>query len=152
MKHLYWIIPAVLAGRTGPDEEPWNLEELSDGGIGCIVSLNDDPLDSSKVMECGIVHETMHLPEGRIRSNDMRRVFRRAARGFVKLVDKQRAKGRAVVVHCLWGNDRTGIMLAAYLIARQGMSPEEAIRAIRRHRPDALRLPGYEETVQSLAR
>lgn len=150
MKHVYWVVPEVLAGRSGPDEEPWDLDELGRAGIGCIVTLSNDAVDSGEIEAHGIAHEVMRMPEGRIRSPEAQRVFRRAARKFVTLVDTYREAGRPVLAHCLWGNDRTGIMLAAYLMMREGMTAEEAIRALRRTRPDSLRLPGYEDTVRSL--
>jgi hypothetical protein len=41
MEKLFWIIPDKLAGRPGPDLEPWDLEALREGGIGAILSVND---------------------------------------------------------------------------------------------------------------
>jgi len=41
MDKLFWVIPGKLAGRPGPDREPWNLAALHAGGIGAILSVND---------------------------------------------------------------------------------------------------------------
>jgi hypothetical protein len=41
MDKLFWIIPGKLAGRPGPDREPWNLASLRQGGIGAVLSVNN---------------------------------------------------------------------------------------------------------------
>ena len=40
MEGLYWIIPGLLAGRPGPGQVPWDLEELWADGFRTIVSLS----------------------------------------------------------------------------------------------------------------
>jgi len=40
------------------------------------------------------------------------------------------AKGERVVVHCSGGSGRTGHVLAAWLVFKHGISPEEAIKAV----------------------
>lgn len=46
---------------------------------------------------------------------------------------------RKVLVHCLAGMGRTGMVLAAYLIKEKGMSTDEAISEVKRLRPGSLR-------------
>ena len=41
MKHVFWLVPGALAGRSGPDRSPWTPEELRAGGIGAVLSVND---------------------------------------------------------------------------------------------------------------
>ncbi|MFN8445858.1 MAG: hypothetical protein U0175_34020 [Caldilineaceae bacterium] len=41
MDKLFWTIPHRLAGRPGPDDEPWDLASLHEAGIGAVLSVND---------------------------------------------------------------------------------------------------------------
>lgn len=34
MKHVFWMLPSLLCGRSGPNHDPWNPAELLAGGIG----------------------------------------------------------------------------------------------------------------------
>jgi hypothetical protein len=40
VKHVYWVIPGVLAGRPGSDEFAWDLDELHRVGLRAILSLH----------------------------------------------------------------------------------------------------------------
>jgi hypothetical protein len=40
MQHVFWLIPGKLAGRPGPNQEPWDADELKRGGIGAVLSVN----------------------------------------------------------------------------------------------------------------
>ena len=59
-------------------------------------------------------------------------------------VEEQMGRGRAVLVHCSSGKDRTGLVLAHYLMRRDGLEPHEAIAAVRRVRAIALSAAGWE--------
>jgi predicted protein tyrosine phosphatase len=47
------------------------------------------------------------------------------------------AERRAVIVHCLAGQQRSPAVIAAYLMRERGWSPEEAVRFVRFKKPDA---------------
>ena len=59
-----------------------------------------------------------------------------AAVGFMA---RQLADGRPVLVHCLSGRGRTGMVLAAYLVRFKGYGAPEAIEEVRRQRPGSLK-------------
>src|SRR5262245_27154142 len=40
MEKVFWLIPERVAGRPGPDLEPWDPSALRRGGIGAILSVN----------------------------------------------------------------------------------------------------------------
>jgi pimeloyl-ACP methyl ester carboxylesterase len=71
--------------------------------------------------------------------------------GFVDLVDKIRADqkeqakakgwddGYAIGVHCHYGFNRTGFLIACYLVERCGFTAKEAIEAFAKARPNGIR-------------
>jgi protein-tyrosine phosphatase len=38
VREVYWALPGLLAGRAGPGEPPWDLQELWDRGFRAIAS------------------------------------------------------------------------------------------------------------------
>ena len=52
---------------------------------------------------------------------------------------------RTVMVHCTSGKDRTGLLLAYFLMRTTGINADEAIRQVRMVRPIALSAEGWEE-------
>ncbi|KAK3302272.1 alkaline phosphatase-like protein [Chaetomium strumarium] len=72
-------------------------------------------------------------------------------RGFIDLVDKIRteqkeraraeawADGYAIGVHCHYGFNRTGFLIACYLVERCGFTAKEAIDAFAKARPNGIR-------------
>ena len=52
MKKVFWLIPGQLAGRPGPDLEPWDLAELRTAGIGAVLSVNDGSLCYPEEFAC----------------------------------------------------------------------------------------------------
>ncbi len=141
MKHVYWITP-TLAGRCGPSEHVWNLEELYQAGFRAIVSL-DDNVEPQKIVNCGFEHIPLYLPDVALTTPELKFQFLEAALTFVQAVN---SFPYPVLVHCYAGNDRTGAMLACFLIS-QGERAEEAVAEIRKRNPHAMTTPGYEEVV-----
>ena len=128
MERFYWIRDARLAGSSRPggrrDERlPGDLDELQGYGIGAIVSLTETPLDEFAVQELGIAYA--HIPIVDMTAPSPTQLF-----DALDAIDLAHAENRAVVVHCLAGQGRTGTVLAAWLI-RQGSSADDAIAEIR---------------------
>ncbi len=51
------------------------------------------------------------------------------------LIQREVARGRRVLVHCLAGEGRTGSVLAAYLIKDKGMTAGDALKTLRALKP-----------------
>jgi protein-tyrosine phosphatase len=66
----------------------------------------------------------------------------------LKFIHQQLEAQRPTLVHCHDGDDRTGIILAAYLVVYQGLSPQAAVRHVRTVNPSAMKMPGYAATVR----
>ncbi len=145
MKHVFWLVPGAVAGRAGPDQHPWDANELLAGGIGAVLSVNDGaachpedftalgmgyrciPLsDNAPPLDGDIAHCLEALPE---------------AYDYVR---GELDRRRAVLVHCRSGKDRTGLFMCYFLIRESGISVEGAIQAVRRVRPIALSAEGWE--------
>jgi protein-tyrosine phosphatase len=143
MRGFYWLIDGRLAGcpRPGgrdngnpfkskediPAGEVDRLDEdltwLKQQGIGAVLSLTETPLTAETLAR----HEltVLHLPVPDLNPPTPGQLVR-----ALEFIDEQHALGRAVAVHCLMGQGRTGTVLAAYLI-RGGASPAEAMRTVR---------------------
>ena len=40
MNHIFWLCKPSIAGRPGPNQQPWDLESLRDSGISAVLSVN----------------------------------------------------------------------------------------------------------------
>jgi atypical dual specificity phosphatase len=157
LPRFYWLIDGVLAGcsrpgaseRRGPSAEQGPAGEALDRdltwlrgqGIRAVLSLTETPLSPDVVDRHGL--HVLHLPIPDLHAPTPDQFMR-----ALSFVDRQRAAGRAVVVHCLVGQGRTGTILAAYRI-RGGAPPEQALHEIRTICPGAV---GSAEQEQALHR
>jgi len=126
-----------LAGSARPGRyEPLvsDLHKVAAQGITAIVSLTETPLEKSAVQETGFQHR--HIPVIDFQPPSVSQMDE-----FVSFVDKVRAEGGKVLVHCAAGVGRTGTMLAAYLV-HQGKSALDAIDEVRTRRPGSVETQG----------
>lgn len=166
MRSFYWLMEGALAGcgrpgmsgagRATPGERgdrgdaeaatqalDDDLAWLRGRGIGAVLSLTETPLTAGALTRHGL--EGLHLPVDDLTAPTPEQLDR--ALGFI---DRQRARGRAVAVHCLVGQGRTGTVLAAYLI-RGGLSPEQALCELRTICPGAVGSPEQERALRAFA-
>ena len=66
------------------------------------------------------------------------------------MLDLHLPKRDAILVHCNSGKDRTGLLLAYYLVTRKGISAKRALKTLRKLKPDAMSKSGYEEVLYAL--
>lgn len=135
MERFYWIRESMLAGSSRPgglrgDRLATDLDELQARGIGAIVSLTETALDIYAVQELGMSYA--HIPIVDMTAPSPAQLF-----DALDAIDLAHGENRAVVVHCLAGQGRTGTVLAAWLI-RQGATTDEAIGEIRAVCPQAV--------------
>ncbi len=146
MDKVFWLLPGRLAGRPGPDREPWDLGSLREGGIEAILSVNDGlacHLDDFAAF--GIAYARVSLsPNAPPQPGDDEVCLGALPRAYA-FVQAQIAEGRGVLVHCSSGKDRTGLFLCYFLMRQADLSPVDAIEAVRRVRPIALSAVGWEE-------
>lgn len=145
MKHLFWLIPEKLAGRPGPNQEPWKVEELHEAGIRAVLSVNDahavEPADFGRHgIEYACIPFSRNAPP---MMGDFEICIRAVPEAYA-FVSGHLNASRPVLVHCTSGKDRTGLLFAYYLMRTAGLSPKKAVREVRRVRPIALSALGWE--------
>jgi protein-tyrosine phosphatase len=121
-----------------------DLAELRERGISALLSLTERPLPPEALERHGLA--AAHVPIADLTAPEPEEIER--ALGFI---DVQRGLGRAIAVHCLMGQGRTGTVLAAYLI-RAGASAEEALARVRAICPGAVGVPQQERALMAYAR
>src|SRR5215467_8467976 len=161
LHRFYWLVEDVLAGCSRPGKVSRNHESaepreaaaeqldedltwLRDRGIGAVLTLTETPLDSEVLARHGL--PTLHLPVDDLTAPTPEQLDR-----ALRFIDEQRLQRRAVAVHCLMGQGRTGNVLAAYLI-RAGATPEEALRELRALCPGAVENASQESALQAFYR
>jgi protein-tyrosine phosphatase len=146
MKELFWVVSQQLAGRPGPDEVPWDIDNLRRAGIGAILSVNDGrDCDTSVLASFGLSYACFSLSDGVPPQPGDVEVCLRSLSGAYAFALSQMKAERAVLVHCSGGNDRTGLFLCYFLMHYNGLRWEEALSIVRNVRPTALRAQGWEE-------
>lgn len=146
MKHLYWMVDGVLAGRCGPCCEPWDLVELKQIGIGALVSFSEDIGDASAFSAAGIAHLHRPLPRNVPPIDADLPLFVAVISEALDWIEGWEQKGVPVLVHCALGNDRTGVLMAAYLM-RRGAAPLHAVSQVRTLRDQAFSADGWDQLV-----
>ena len=140
------MIDDVLAGRCGPACVPWDLPALRQD-FGAIVSLDAHSVDAADIEELGFWHLPAYRPMLTLETESEHRKFLEVMPPVVWFIDRCRAAGRPVFVHCHYGCDRTGCALGCYLIAREGMSPLAAYERVKERNPNAYGQAGYAEAM-----
>ncbi|MFM9107850.1 MAG: fused DSP-PTPase phosphatase/NAD kinase-like protein [Chloroflexota bacterium] len=141
MHRFYWLDHGRLAGCSRPGARPGrrdpdpsdlaaDLAALAAEGIGALLTLTETALPSGDLERAGL--HVRHLPVIDFAAPDPDQFV-----AALQFIDEQQAAGRAVAVHCLAGQGRTGSILAAARI-RAGATAAEAIAAVRAVCPGAV--------------
>jgi protein-tyrosine phosphatase len=149
-KLSYAVEPGLLFGRPGPNKSRWDLDALKRRGLSVVVSLVhiEDP---KAVARAGLkqyvipFEDRLYLPYKSANAFVLE-IFDR----FDEILDTHLPRRESVLVHCNSGKDRTGLLLAYYLVSRKGLSAKRALKRLRKLKPDALTASGYEDTLFAL--
>jgi protein-tyrosine phosphatase len=150
VEQVYWVIDGLLAGRPGPVEAPWDARALRAAGFRTIVSLNSEP-DPTEIADAALLHYSLSQPAILPVSKPLQDMM---LHGLTEVLDVLHAEvdaGRMTLVHCHSGKDRTGLVLAAFLIRHRGLDVEQALDRVRAANPIAMSAPGYEATLRRFA-
>ncbi len=161
LRGFYWLIEGALAGcprpgagaarradaLSGDDPQAAALDAdlawLREQGIGAVLTMTETALDAEALTRHGL--DSLHLPVADMTAPTPEQ-FERALR----FIDQHRVRGTSVVVHCLVGQGRTGVILAAYPV-RHGASPAQALAEVRSACPGAVENPEQERALDAFA-
>ena len=132
-----WLIENKLAGSgipTSIDEVEWAIKQ----GVKSIVTIREEPLDESWIKDVNYLH---------ILSNDMGVPEFDDLVYAVDFIHRRITSNEPVMVHCLAGMGRTGVILACYLVNHQKMSASEATEKVREERPGSIQSYPQEEII-----
>lgn len=146
MQHIFWMIAGQLAGRPGPDRQPWNLGELHEAGFGAILSVNDGALCHAEDFgRFGMAYACVPLsPNAPPWPGDRSHCVASLPAAY-SFVAEQLALERQVLVHCSSGKDRTGLFLSYFLMRHLGQSVSDAMSNVLGVRPIAYTADGWQE-------
>ncbi len=150
MRHVFWLVDGLLAGRPGPVEAPWDARELRAGGVRVIVSLNSEA-DPAEIVAAGLRHHSRPLPPILPVTDGLQKMILAGLEEVLTTTHAEVSAGHPTLIHCHAGKDRTGLVLTTYLVRYQGLDIDEAIREVRAVRPIAMTAPGYEATSRRFA-
>mmetsp|Transcript_33599 Transcript_33599/g.96397 ORF Transcript_33599/g.96397 Transcript_33599/m.96397 type:complete len:237 (-) Transcript_33599:136-846(-) len=99
-----------------------------DAVISTITPLDLQGADAPALTTCGIPFEDMHGAE----TEDAERFARRSIVRGAAAVARALASGRRTLVHCEWGQNRSGSICCAYAVLYLGWDANKAIAYMRR--------------------
>jgi protein-tyrosine phosphatase len=149
MQHVYWVIEKRLAGRPGPTRFPWDPAELYTAGFRVVISLATE-VGVDDLTTYGLTHYRADFPPLSLFSVGMRKAFIHQALPVWAFIHEQLEAESPTLVHCFAGKDRTGAILAGYLVVYGGLTPEAAIQKVRAVNPEAMTAPGFEDAIRLL--
>ena len=132
-----WLIENKLAGSgipTSIDEVQWVIKQ----GVKSIVTIREESLDESWIKDVNYLH---------VLSNDMGVPEFDDLVHAVDFIHRRITNNEPVLVHCLAGMGRTGVILACYLVKYQKMSASEATEKVREERPGSIQSYPQEEII-----
>jgi hypothetical protein len=145
MQNVFWLIHGKLAGRTGPNVDPWDPAQLKENGIDAVLSVNSGILVDAMALEaCGISYACIPFSwNAPPIPGDVEICLDALPKAFA-FVQEHIEAGKAVMIHCTSGKDRTGLLMSYFLMRTRGLTVDEAILEVRRVRPIALSANGWD--------
>ncbi len=121
-----WVTESVAA--SGYPASRSQVEWVESQGIGSVLTLTEGQLPPR--FTDGLPVQLEHIPLSDHGVPEAHALERGAA-----YIAGQVAENRKVLVHCLAGEGRTGCVLAAYMVIDLKLTPEEALRTLRKIKP-----------------
>lgn len=144
MEKIFWIEKDCVAGRPGPTREPWNLKQIIDEGFNAIINLSEFAPNKEDFSLNGLDVLWVPLPTTVPADIETEEKCVELLPIAYEFLMSHLKKGNHVLVHCVAGRDRTGMLLSYYIARKNLISGKKAIERIREIRPIALASEGWE--------
>lgn len=145
MQHLFWLVEGRVAGRCGPNKENWDIVELKQGGIGAVLSVNrGDMCEPQEFADHGIRYACIPFSSNVPPLEGDVEICAEQLPKALEFIKECEADDIAVMVHCRSGKDRTGLLMAYYLMSN-GAAPLHAVSQVRAIRDIAFSAEGWDQ-------
>jgi protein-tyrosine phosphatase len=145
LEHIFWLRKGKIAGRSGPNFDNWDLNEIGASGFAAILSVNNgEAVHESMLSKTGMAYSNIPMSSNApVRDGDKERCLENLPKAMAFI--RENMIDGPVLIHCRSGKDRTGLVLAAYLIEFEGCSEKEAMEKVIAVRPIAFSAEGWME-------
>ena len=145
MKHVFWLREGKVAGRSGPNNDAWDLDEIKAGGIAAILSVNGgDGVHETLLDRLGIAYANIPMSSNAPAREGDREICLHNIPRAMHFIRENLTQG-PVLIHCRSGKDRTGMVMAAYLIEFEGYDAKSAMDEVIAARPIAFTAEGWKD-------
>jgi protein-tyrosine phosphatase len=146
MDHIFWLVPNLLAGRCGPNEQPWYLEHQRQSGIGAVLSVNDGELCRPEdFAQQGLAYACIPLSKNAPPCDGDLEYCLSVLPAALSFAEESISQHIPVLVHCSAGKDRTGLFMAYYLMQCEGCSIQQAMKRVCAVRSVAFTADGWHD-------
>ena len=115
----FWQVTPDLYRSSYPDDVQ-DANDLHNIGIATVINLRAYVDSEEEIRHGGFITHRYKMNAGSVSRDDLRNVLR-------LILDSP----KPVLIHCWYGADRTGFIIAGYRVVCQGWNKEEAIREMR---------------------
>lgn len=132
-----------IAGRAGPNTHAWDLAQIREHGFAAVLSVNNgDDVHESLLAQLGINYATIPMSANApVKPGDKEFCLQNIPRALAFIDDNLRLG--PVLIHCRSGKDRTGMIMAAWLMTFEGYDPKQAMDEVLAVRPIAFSAEGW---------
>ncbi|MCE9686794.1 dual specificity protein phosphatase family protein [Shewanella sp. AS16] len=150
MQHLFWLVEDKIAGRSGPDKDPWDPMALKAAGIGAVLSVNAGTgCDAAALAAAGLRYACTPLTDNiPPQQGDLALCVAQLPKALA-FIHQCEADALPLLIHCRSGKDRTGVVMAYYLMSN-GAAPLHAVSQVRSIRDIAFSAEGWDQFVFDL--